>query len=267
MKMPQDGEDWEIIAANFAEKWHFPHCLGALDGKHVVMKAPSNSGSLYYNYKGTFSTVLLALVDAHLKFIAIDVGAYGRNSDGGIFTNSNFGQAMAQNTLKLPEDAPLPGAEQLGTLPYVVVADEAFPLKRNMMRPFPGRGCSKDQQIYNYRLSRARRIVENAFGILAARWRVYHTKMAVRPEMVQDIVKATCVLHNFLQAQTTPAQVTTLLQESEDESNAGLQDVTGAGNRAGKDALDVRNAFMDYFVNIAPVQWQEAHVNRGVFTE
>ncbi len=185
MKIPGDSEEWKIIAANFDEKWQFPHCIGALDGKHVVMKAPWKSGSLYYNYKGTFSTVLLALVDANLKFIAIDIGAYGRNSDGGIFTNSNLGQSMDQDTLNLPEDSPLPGAQQLGALPYVVVADEAFPLKTNMMRPFPGRGCTRKQQIYNYRLSRARRIVENAFGILAARWRVYHTKLAVRPEWVK----------------------------------------------------------------------------------
>lgn len=267
MKMPQNGEDWKIIAANFAEKWQFPHCIGALDGKHVVMKAPWNSGSLYFNYKGTFSTVLLALVDANLKFIAIDIGAYGRNSDGGIFTNSNLGQAMAQGTLNIPEDEALSGAEQLGALPYVVVADEAFPLKKNMMRPFPGKGCSKDQQIYNYRLSRARRIVENAFGVLAARWRVYHTKVSARPDWVTAIVKATCVLHNFVQGQTTPAQVTTLLQETAGVNNAGLQDVTGAGNRAGRDALDIRNAFMNYFVNYSPVQWQEDHVNRGIFAE
>ena len=231
------------------------------------MKAPWNSGSQYYNYKGTFSMVLLALVDANLKFIATDIGAYGRNSDGGIFTNSNLGQAMSRNTLMLPEDAPLPEAEHLGALPYVVIADEAFPLKKNLMRPFPGRGCSKSQQVYNYRLSRARRVVENAFGVLAARLRIYHTKVAVRPDWVKAIVKATCVLHNFLQCQTTPVQMTTLLQEAEGMHNAGLQDVAGAGNRAGRDATDIRNAFMDYFVNISPVQWQDAHVNRGFFTE
>ena len=213
MKMPQNSEEWETIAADFAEKWQFPHCLGALDGKHVVMRAPWNLGSLYFNYKGTFSTVLLALADANLKFIAIDIGAYGRNSDGGIFANSNLGKGLVGNTLQIPNDAPLPGAEQMGALPYVVVADKAFPLKRNIMRPFPGRGCSKPQQIYNYRLSRARRVVENAFGVLAARWRVYHTKIAVNPECVKAIVKATCVLHNFLQGQTTAVQVTALLQE------------------------------------------------------
>ena len=266
MKLPQDSDEWKLVAANFEQKWDFPHCLGALDGKHVVMKAPGKSGSLYYNYKGTFSTVLMALVDANLQFIAIDVGSYGRNSDGGIFSNSNLGKSIARNTLHFPVDAPLPGADDLGPVPYVVIGDEAFPLQEHLMRPFPGRGCPQDQQIYNYRLSRARRIVENAFGILAARWRVYHSKMTVRPQWVNDIVKATCVLHNMLQANTTPAEVTTLLQEAETMTNDGLQGIARRGNRAGRDAIAIRNIFKEYFVSVAPVPWQHAHVNRGVFT-
>ena len=135
---------------------------------------------------------------------------------------SNLGKAMDQGKLKLPGDAPLPGAEHLGDLAYVIVADEPFPLKANIMRPFPGKGISKEQQILNYRLSRARRIVENAFGILAARWRVYHSKIGILPERVNSIVKATCVLHNFLQTQTTPAQVNSFIREIGDDNNAVL---------------------------------------------
>jgi len=90
-------------------------------------------------------------------------------------------------------------------VPYVVVADEAFPLQKHLMTPFPGRGCPVDQQAYNMRLSRARRIVENAFGILAARWRVFLSKIAVRPDLAPCIVKATVRLHNMLQRSSTPA--------------------------------------------------------------
>ena len=75
----------------------------ALDGKHVLIEAPAKSGSLYFNYKKTFSIVLLALVDANYKFIAVDVGSYGKNSDGGIFSYSHLGQRFENGTMNLPE--------------------------------------------------------------------------------------------------------------------------------------------------------------------
>lgn len=82
MPVPEEN-DWKKYATDFSQKWNFPHVIGAIDGKHVRIQCPPNSGSLYYNYKGFFSVVLLALVDADYKYIAIDVGAYGRESDAG----------------------------------------------------------------------------------------------------------------------------------------------------------------------------------------
>lgn len=93
MPVPTTEEEWKSIAEKFEERWNFPHCCGALDGKHVVLKAPPNSGSQFFNYKGTFSLLLLAVVDAQYCFRVIDVGGYGRTSDGGILANSVFGQA------------------------------------------------------------------------------------------------------------------------------------------------------------------------------
>ena len=73
------------IERKFATRWNFPNYCGALDGKYVVRQAPARSESLYYNYKGIFSPVLMALVDADYRFIFVDIGDCGSNSDSGIF--------------------------------------------------------------------------------------------------------------------------------------------------------------------------------------
>lgn len=82
--LPAPTKDQFISIANsFSNKWNFPHVLGCLDGKHIRIRCPNRSGSLYYNYKDFFSIVLFALVDAKYKFIAVDIGRFGREGDSG----------------------------------------------------------------------------------------------------------------------------------------------------------------------------------------
>lgn len=75
-KCPTTEEEWKEVAQGFSDKWNFHHCSGCTDGKHVRMQAPPHSGSLYYNYKGLYSIIMLALVDTSYKFMYVDVGAY-----------------------------------------------------------------------------------------------------------------------------------------------------------------------------------------------
>lgn len=101
-------EIWKNTARTFQERWNFLNCLGALDGKHVVIQKPAYSGSAFRNYKGIFSVVLLALVDANYKFLAVDVGAYGSN-----FAKSLLGRTLAVEDLNVPPPAALPSAPEL----------------------------------------------------------------------------------------------------------------------------------------------------------
>lgn len=180
----------------FNDLWNFPNCVGALDGKHVVMQAPANSGSLYYNYKGSHSIVLMALANANYKFTYIDVGCNGRISDGGVFNRCSLSNAMDTNSLNLPEATPLPNRDE--PVPYVIVADDAFALKNYLLKPYPFRNLNATQRIFNYRLSRARRVVENVFGILAARFRVLGKPIALYPSNAKKVTLAVCALHNFI---------------------------------------------------------------------
>ena len=98
--MPVPGaEDWRKIAGDYEKLADFPNCLGAIDGKHVVIQAPPSTGSQYFNYKGAFSIVLLVVVDARYRFRVVDVGAYGRSSDGGTLSSSAFGTALQLGNL------------------------------------------------------------------------------------------------------------------------------------------------------------------------
>ncbi|PIK56885.1 putative nuclease HARBI1 [Apostichopus japonicus] len=219
-------KDWETTAEGFINRWQFPNCIGAIDGKHVVIQAPPNSGSVFFNYKHTFSVVLMAIVDHMYCFTVIDVGAFGSCSDGGIFARSQIGRQMDSNELDIPPYQQLPGAPEIGKLPFVALGDEAFPLKINLMRPYPGQHLCERKRIYNYRLSRARRVVENAFGILAARWRIYQRRIQLQPQNVDKIIKATCALHNFLQKASQSAQMTQTNETvNAQESAISLQDM------------------------------------------
>lgn len=252
--MPQPTtEDWIQIAEGFRERWDFPNCLGAIDGKHVVIQAPPNSGSWFYNYKGSFSIVLLAVVDAYYRFRVIDVGGYGRGNDAGILEHSRFGEGLRDGSLAFPEDAVVPGAEHRGKLPFVLVGDEAFPLRRNLMRPFPGTYISPENRIYNYRLSRARMMVECTFGILSSQWRMYRRPITMSPFKAELCVKATCVLNNFLRESMLRGDC----QTSHDGEACALRRFEGTTAATGGEPSSTREAFRAYFNEEGAVGWQQ----------
>uniref|UniRef100_A0AAZ1Y682 DDE Tnp4 domain-containing protein n=1 Tax=Oreochromis aureus TaxID=47969 RepID=A0AAZ1Y682_OREAU len=158
-------------------------------------------------------------------------------------------------TLHLPPDQPLPGGEHRGAQPHVFVADEAFPLRRELMRPFPGRLLPLERRIFNYRLSRARMIVEGAFGVLSSQWRMYRRPMELRPEIAEKCVKATCVLHNFLRCldeRGAPAVRSVAPAVVEPLHSLGRV----AANNSSREAVLVREKFMAHFSAEGAVTWQ-----------
>ena len=194
LKTLNTTDEWIKISRKFKERWNFRNGLGGVDGKHILLQQPKSSGSHYRNYKGTNSIILLAMVGPEYEFLFVDVGINGRNSDGGNSSQSHLKNGLEKNTLNLSDPTPLPGRNY--PLPYVCTGDDAFPLTAYMMKAYPQKNLSLAKRIFNYRLSRMKRISENAFGILANHWRVFRNPFLLEPEKVKATTLAVLTLHN-----------------------------------------------------------------------
>ena len=138
-----------------------------MDGKHILIRPPPASGSMCINYKSSHSIILLAVVDASYKFIYVDVG-----KNGGVWNTCTLKDAIEKNLLNnVPPPCTLPESEL--HVPHMLIADDAFPHKPYLMKPFYFRAQNAEQKVFSYRLSCARHTVENAFGIMADRSRVF----------------------------------------------------------------------------------------------
>ncbi|KAJ8974512.1 hypothetical protein NQ317_000314 [Molorchus minor] len=166
VQVPSTEEKWAHIAQQFENVWNFPKCVGAIDGKHIVLQAPIKSGSDYFIYKSHFSIVVMATADADYNFTVVDIGCQGRISDGGVFSNTILSIKMDKQALNLPQPSPLNGREKW--LPA---------------------------------LSRARRIIENTFDILSSVFRVLRKPMLLEAEKAKLVVMAIVSLHNFTKKQ------------------------------------------------------------------
>lgn len=138
-------EKWEEVIQGFENRVNFPNCIGAIDGKHVRLIQPSGTGSMYYNYKKFFSTVLLAMCDTNYSFTYVDIGAYGKSSDPAVFHNSMLYKKLMENTMNLPDAKPI-FSNNTTCLPHVTVGDEAFGIMKHIMRPYSGKHLTTDIQ-------------------------------------------------------------------------------------------------------------------------
>lgn len=217
----------------------------------------------------------MALVDANYCFIFVDAGCQGRLSDGAVFRNTELFKRIEKNELKLPSDETLHG--QNINLPYILVADDAFALSNRILKPYSGiyeKGSK--ERIFNYRLSRARRVVENVFGIMASVFRVLRKPMLLHPDKVTLITITCATLHNFLRSsKTSCANYTppgTFDYEKEngsftpgawrqnDEKLTSLLPLSRVPRKPAIEAKNVRDKFADYFISdYGKVPWQDTY--------
>lgn len=268
--MPRNPEVWKEVAKGFSQRWNYPLCLGSLDGKHVRIARPPNSGSLYYNYKGFYSIILFALVTGSYDVLYCDVGMEGRISDSGIWSVCALQEHLTRGSLHIPPPGLLPNTDI--RLPYHFIGDDAFPLGEHLMKPYGHRNLDERELIFNYRICRARRVVENVFGLIATRFRIFHTEIAMRPPSVTTIVKAVVILHNILNKRSGATYIPPGTVDHEDgnftlvpgewrrkETLANIR--TSRARNARDVAKNQRDVLCDYFNNArGSVPWQNEQV-------
>jgi hypothetical protein len=194
----------------------------------------------------------------------VDVGVYGKISYGGTFERSPLEKKLSWNELGIPREAELTSAAD--SFRYVIVADEAFPLKLYLMHPYSKNSIvSNEEKVYKYRHSRARSTVENAFGILAGRWRVFLKPIETQPGIVDHVVLTACCLHNMLRNTKT---ITTFEErvQVENEVINGLESMGAIRRKHVREPAVVRDKFKKYLVSpreATPCPWQWQTIRRG----
>lgn len=263
LKFPSNSVEWKATAEEFNDLWNFPNCGGALGGRHIRIIPPAHSGSYYYNYKGFFSIILLAVVNAKYEFLYLDIGKNGSNSDGGVIDRNEFQRRLKTGNLHLPTNQ-----ETVEGLNFVFAADDAFALHEHILKPFPKRNITPEQKIFNYRLSRARSVVENAFGVMSYRFRVFHTAINLGMEKIDLIVECCCILHNFLRRTTVTYMPASSIDREDTmdgtfepgewrNDSEGLLNLAPARPRLpSASARQNRMNYAEYFVDRGAVSWQ-----------
>ncbi|XP_054083754.1 putative nuclease HARBI1 isoform X2 [Zeugodacus cucurbitae] len=223
----------------------FPQCFGAVDGCHIEVQPKKVEAIDYYNYKGWYSVILLASCDQRSKFTYINIGSTGRNNDSYIFERSSLKKFHEHARIFKENSEIIEGIN----VPVLLIGDSAFRLSHHMMKPYPyGVNQSPVEKHFNYRLSKCRRVIENAFGQLKARFRKVGRGLQVAPKNVNIIIRACCILHNFLKIENDEVFPAWIQEAAEDERRHQPNHTTRLGEND-QTATAVRNAIAMRFQN------------------
>ncbi|XP_040275584.1 protein ANTAGONIST OF LIKE HETEROCHROMATIN PROTEIN 1-like [Bufo bufo] len=221
-----DSEKLKDMANYFEDRWGLPQCVGAIDGSHLPIIAPQVYHTDYFNRKGWYSIILQKVVDAKGLFWSVNVGKPGSLHDARVLRLSTFWDWVGQGGLYSGHTRKISGVN----VGYYVLGDSAYPLQNWLLKPFADNGrLTPEQQIYNRKTSRARVVVENAFGRLKGRWRCLMKRNDSDIELPKAMVLTCCALHNicerhgedFYQDWNTNAEepVRVVAQDMEEECN------------------------------------------------
>jgi hypothetical protein len=234
------GDGLRQVVDGFKHKWDFPQCAGAVDGTHIPVVSPAEYPADYYNRKGWHSVLMQGAVNHLGLFVDVYVGWPGRVHDARVFANSTL-YAKGQDGTLLPH-----WTERIGgtDVPLVLLGDPAYPLLPWLMKAFPDNGrLSRQQRTFNYRLSRARVVVEHAYGRLKGRWRCLLKRLDISVSDVPGLVAACCVLHNMCEIHGDSFSEE-WLEGIDSYNDTSVSDTNTSQSQSG---VNTRQAFTTYF--------------------
>ena len=193
---PSSKNDFSQSLQEFGEEWQFPYAFAAIDGSHLPIRCPNggaHSMKQYFNFKGFYSIILMALVDAKYRFIWASVGAPGNTHDSTYFQSTELWRKIQRGNI-IPNITP--SIDDI-EIPPVILGDGAFPLRTWLLKPHGDAVLPEDKRYFNYRHSRARLVTEGAFGRLKSRFRVLYKKCESNKDTVKLYGLASVILHNI----------------------------------------------------------------------
>lgn len=140
-----------------------------------------------------------ALVDSSYRFLVVDTAGFGKQADGGVFASSNL-KKLLDRTLNvngfLPSPKTLSGSNLLA--PFVILADKAYPLRPDLLRPYGNSELTEPQKRFNAKHIATRKTIECAFGQLTSQFRLFRGKIELRTDHIINLtISVACLLHNI----------------------------------------------------------------------
>lgn len=248
---PQTSEEWLAIEEGYRK--NFPHCVGTLVGRKMILRVPVRYGSEHCKSN---TITILGLVDCNYRFIFVDICNNIQFRDGGSLTNN-----LLQQRMYLPPDCPLPGRSK--EVPYVFVGDGAFGMDTHIMEPFP---CYHEpgtlEDTFNQRSSYTRVGVGNVFEVMTSAFRILNKHLEFDVERASLIAMCCILLHNFLSKSETsqslyapPGVFDTIVDGviveegswRHKKQKTNIKSLKRIPQNPSEDALDIRLEFANYF--------------------
>ncbi|XP_052889214.1 putative nuclease HARBI1 [Anopheles moucheti] len=180
----------------FYQKSGITGVVMCVDGSHVRILAPHDNPAAYYNRKGYYSLNVLMICDNRKLIRFVDARFSGSNHDSCIFSMSpayGFFEQKWRN----------------GDRMFKLLGGSAYPAKPWLIKPHRNATPNSPEANFNQRLSKARTVIENTFGVLKGKFRCILGERLLRyaPSKCARIINVCCALHNLCIIYNIPEEI------------------------------------------------------------